>query len=864
MIEPQASRFWHAALKSGLIDAAALEACWNAIPQAKRTADAIDRRLARQTVNSGYLTLWQAQQLLSGRAVGYRIDKYVLLDRIGHGGMGRVYLAKDKRLNRLVALKVLSPERMNNPRALARFLREAKVGAQLQHENLVRIYDEGESNGIRYLVMEYIEGQNVGQLIAEKGPMPYSTAARLARQVALGLEHAQQKGLIHRDVNPWNILVTRDGMAKLTDLGLAIDLGDNDEAVTRDGATVGTFDYISPEQARHSRSVDTRSDIYSLGCTLFHMITGRVPFPQPSLPEKLYAHQLSNAEPVSALVPNVPPELDQVVQRMMKKTPEERFRSPAEVARALEPFVNGAEVGVGAAPTVELVRDPRTATQAVPAGAGQTTTVSPPPDLVEPGSSLPEGTPVPAPERASDGEFAELMPALDFGPALPLSDTLSGVKPKYRLPQIAFEPRRLKVALAAGGAVVLAIAMVATVRSCGPHGTPPAYAGGTPGTSAAKSPANLTSKNGPTETEPPAIAVRWPDGTEKPFDSGDTLADFKDAVQSAASPGAVVLFRNRKPLQIKATRPLTCPGGRLILRAGKNEKPILSVEMAGKDSFLIAKSDSSLELDGLTVEVGYTNPKAPAPPLITAAGNLALNRCIFSTSVPVRGARVANAEGLTTAVTGCLFEGFDPAIQTVAFRGSTVRVTQSMFVPGSMGTEIKGWGIGVSGGGSDGRGQAQRERRLVIDHCTFVGKGVLILEGFTAEAPLQADVKQSVARADALLMWKSPGKEPAKGLKWSGQSNRYDITSAAWVAQAPASPDSIADALPGSPSDLESWSKLMSDDLQASASAITFRAAISATGMHQPSDFALAETANANVGADPAKVGPAGPPPDAK
>src|SRR5438105_474201 len=154
-------------------------------------------------------------------------------------------------------------------------------GAPLQHENLVRIYDEGEANGKCYLVMEYIEGKNIGQMIAENGPLPAPIATRLSRQVALGLEHAQRKGLIHRDVNPYNILVTRDGTAKLTDLGLAIDLAENDR-VTRDGATVGTFDYVSPEQARHSHSVDTRSDIYSLGCSLYHMLSGQVPFPTAS------------------------------------------------------------------------------------------------------------------------------------------------------------------------------------------------------------------------------------------------------------------------------------------------------------------------------------------------------------------------------------------------------------------------------------------------------------------------------------------------------------------------------------------------------------------------------------------------------
>jgi serine/threonine-protein kinase len=269
MLEPPACRFWQATLQSGLTDAKTLRTCWDAIPPEKRVPQHIDRRLARQAVQSGVLTLWQAQQLMAGRSTGFKIDRYVLQELIGQGGMGRVYLAKDSRLNRRVALKILSPERVNNPRAIARFHREALVGAQLQHENLVRIYDEGEAGGKCYLVMEYIEGKNIGQIIAENGPIPPATAARLARQVALGLEYAQRKGLVHRDVNPYNILVTHDGTAKLTDMGLAIALDDS-ERVTRDGATVGTFDYVSPEQARQSHSVDTRSDIYSLGCSLYH------------------------------------------------------------------------------------------------------------------------------------------------------------------------------------------------------------------------------------------------------------------------------------------------------------------------------------------------------------------------------------------------------------------------------------------------------------------------------------------------------------------------------------------------------------------------------------------------------------------
>ncbi len=340
MLDPQASRFGQAAILSGLMDVEALMTCWGAIPPAKRDApEHIDRRLARQAVQSQALTLWQAQQLLAGRTNGFKVDRYVLLELIGQGGMGRVYLARDTRLNRRVALKILAPERINNPRAVARFQREARVGAQLQHENLVRVYDFGESNGRFFLVMEFIEGKTIGHLLSEQGPMPVATAVRLVRQVALGLGHAHRKGLIHRDVNPYNILVTHDGVAKLADLGLAIDMSDSDH-VTREGATVGTFDYVAPEQARHSHAADIRSDIYSLGCTLYHMLSGQVPFPSPSLPEKLFAHQAMEPTPLEQIAPGIPVGLADVVRAMMRKQPSDRYETPTQVVQALELYID--------------------------------------------------------------------------------------------------------------------------------------------------------------------------------------------------------------------------------------------------------------------------------------------------------------------------------------------------------------------------------------------------------------------------------------------------------------------------------------------------------------------------------------------
>ncbi len=310
------------------------------IPHEKRTIEKIDRYLARRAVESGALTLWQAQQLMNGRWQGLRLGKYVLRQLIGQGGMGRVYLARDTRLGRPVAVKILSRQRSGNPRSAARFEREARVGAQLQHENLIRIYDDGEEYGLRYLVMEYVDGKNAARIILEQGRLPPFVAAELGRQVLLGLEHLHDKGLLHRDVNPANILVDRPGTAKLTDLGLAVDLDDPD-ILTREGVTVGTFDYISPEQARNPREIDIRSDIYSLGCTIYHMLAGHPPFPALNQGERIMAHQLTEAEPLTTLVPDCPPALAAVIQRMMRKNPAERFARPIEGARELAPFSRG-------------------------------------------------------------------------------------------------------------------------------------------------------------------------------------------------------------------------------------------------------------------------------------------------------------------------------------------------------------------------------------------------------------------------------------------------------------------------------------------------------------------------------------------
>ncbi len=296
--------------------------------------------MAKIAIKDESLTPWQAQQLLQGRWKGLRADRYELRDLLGQGSTGRVFLALDHRLDRTVALKFLLRTRQQTPQGLARFEREIKIAAQLQHENLVRIYNDGELNGVRFLVMEYIDGTPLAGLIKKHGRLPPEIAAEFARQIALGLDHLLERELLHRDVNPSNILVTRAGVAKLTDFGLAIEVGDPHE-LTREGSTIGTFDYLSPEQAWSSRALDIRSDIYSLGCSLFHMIAGHPPFPASTMAEILLAHQRVDPTPLVNLIPDCSPDLDAVVRRMLQKAPADRYQHPIEVAKALQDLSSG-------------------------------------------------------------------------------------------------------------------------------------------------------------------------------------------------------------------------------------------------------------------------------------------------------------------------------------------------------------------------------------------------------------------------------------------------------------------------------------------------------------------------------------------
>jgi serine/threonine-protein kinase len=343
------TRFVELVAKSRLVDHAALE---------KFLAQFRDRfgpelpqdvgQLSRAMVDVGLLTAWHSEKLLAGKYKGFFLGKYKLLGHIGTGGMSSVYLAEHTRLHDKRAIKVLPRTRVKDATYLARFQLEAKAIASLNHPNIVLAYDIDNEGDVHYIVMEYVEGIDLQGLVRRDGPLPPAQAALLLAQAADGLQHAHQRGVIHRDVKPANLLLDLEGKIRLLDMGLALVSAEEESlTVLHNENVLGTADYLAPEQALNSHQVDHRADIYGLGCTLYFLLTGRPPFPEGTLAQRIAKHQKVMPTSIRKLREDCPGELEGICVKMMQKEAKYRYQSAAEVADALRKFASSAMEGDG-------------------------------------------------------------------------------------------------------------------------------------------------------------------------------------------------------------------------------------------------------------------------------------------------------------------------------------------------------------------------------------------------------------------------------------------------------------------------------------------------------------------------------------
>lgn len=333
------SGFINTVKKSGLIQEDTLTRVMNS-PELLHSESLPPQKLAELFQQMKLLTAFQCKTLLAGKYRGLMLGPYKILEPIGKGGMGAIYLAEHTTLQRQVAIKILPTESARKPELLQRFYREARAAAALDHPNIVKLYDVSQGAGTHFLVMEYVQGKNLQQVVASRGPIPYQEVVKYLVQAAEGLKHAHAKGFVHRDIKPDNIIITKGGVIKILDMGLARSLESDQDNVTKmmnPNAIYGSVDYVSPEQSIGGK-VDARSDLYSLGATAFALITGRAPY-QGTSAQILVSHQLSPIPSLSKLQAAVPPDINMIVSKLLAKKPEDRFQSAEDLIDALQPWL---------------------------------------------------------------------------------------------------------------------------------------------------------------------------------------------------------------------------------------------------------------------------------------------------------------------------------------------------------------------------------------------------------------------------------------------------------------------------------------------------------------------------------------------
>jgi eukaryotic-like serine/threonine-protein kinase len=332
--------------ESGLLPENELRAVLESLSEPSRPSNG--EELAKLLVQRSKLTAFQARHVVKAKHKSLVLGNYILLDKLGQGGMGMVLKAEHRRMKRVVALKVLSPAITKTPAILKRFQREVEAAARLEHVNIVRAYDADEHRGVHFLVMEYVEGQDLATLVSENGPLAARDAVDQVVQAAWGLAYAHEQGIVHRDIKPSNLLLDKNGTIKILDMGLArinAATAEHVSELTGAGAVMGTIDYMAPEQALNTKLADGRADQYSLGCTLFFLLTGRRMYAGESAIQTVLAHREAPIPSLSEFRPDLPPELDAIFRRMVAKKPEDRYPSLAQLIEELTALSEGGVLG---------------------------------------------------------------------------------------------------------------------------------------------------------------------------------------------------------------------------------------------------------------------------------------------------------------------------------------------------------------------------------------------------------------------------------------------------------------------------------------------------------------------------------------
>jgi serine/threonine-protein kinase len=335
-LDEEQQRLAHALVSRDLLTPEELNAC-------KAPSSPGAKGLLTRLVKAGLLTEGQARRAYQKLAalVGEEIPGYEMLEKLGQGAMGTVYKARQLSMNRLVAIKTLHPRLAANPDFLKRLTGEAHIAAKLSHNNIVQAIDVGRAGPIQYFVMEYVSGTTIKAELEEGKMFSEKEAVEITLQIAQALQHAHRRGLIHRDVKPANIILTLDGIAKLADLGMARETEDRARAQAEKGLTIGTPYYIAPEQIHGREDIDVRADIYALGATLYHMVTGQPPFPYKGIEAVLNAHLTEELTPPDHVRPELSSGLGEVVEIMMAKDRKQRYRNPDDLIVDLECLLNG-------------------------------------------------------------------------------------------------------------------------------------------------------------------------------------------------------------------------------------------------------------------------------------------------------------------------------------------------------------------------------------------------------------------------------------------------------------------------------------------------------------------------------------------